>query len=68
MGQHVLRCRREDVDHVAVVQQSVGAVATGRATVESVELRDLKKRNRLSDQENEVHRAAAYLVRDINQI
>ena len=44
------------------------AVATGRATVESVELRDLKKRNRLSDQENEVHRAAAYLVRDINQI
>jgi len=34
---------------------------------ESAELRDLRKRNRLLEQENEVlRRAAAYLARDIN--
>jgi transposase len=35
--------------------------------LESAELRELKKRNRLLEQENEVlRRAAAYLSRDVN--
>ena len=39
----------------------------GPATVESAEMRELKKRNRLLEQENEILcRAAAYLARDIN--
>jgi transposase len=39
----------------------------GPAAAESVEMRELKKRNRLLEQENEIlRRAAAYLVRDIN--
>lgn len=34
---------------------------------ESAEMRELKKRNRLLEQENEIlHRAAAFLARDIN--
>ena len=38
-----------------------------RAADDSTEMRDLKKRNRLLEQENEVlRRAAAYLARDIN--
>ena len=38
----------------------------GVTAVESAELRELKKRNRLLEQENEVlRRAAAYLSRDI---
>ena len=38
----------------------------GPAT-ESAEMRELKKRNRLLEQENEIlRRAAAYLARDIN--
>ena len=40
---------------------------TGPAPSESAEVRELKKRNRLLEQENEIlHRAAAYLARDIN--
>jgi transposase len=39
----------------------------GVTVSESAELRELKKRNRLLEQENEVlRRAAAYLARDIN--
>ncbi|RWW94095.1 MULTISPECIES: IS3 family transposase [Paenarthrobacter] len=39
----------------------------GPAAAESVEMRELKKRNRLLEQENEIlRRAAAYLARDIN--
>jgi transposase len=39
----------------------------GVTASESAELRDLKKRNRLLEQENEVlRRAAAYLSRDVN--
>lgn len=39
----------------------------GRVTSESAELRELKKHNRLLEQENEIlRRAAAYLARDIN--
>jgi transposase len=39
----------------------------GVTASESVELRELKKRNRLLEQENEIlRRAAAYLSRDIN--
>lgn len=42
-----------------------GTIATAGA--ESAEMRELKKRNRLLEQENEVlRRAAAYLARDIN--
>ena len=38
----------------------------GKSTGESAELRELKKRNRLLEQENDVlRRAAAYLSRDI---
>lgn len=37
------------------------------AAAESAEMRELKKRNRLLEQENEIlRRAAAYLARDIN--
>lgn len=37
------------------------------APSESAEMRELKKRNRLLEQENEIlRRAAAYLARDIN--
>jgi transposase len=37
------------------------------AATESAEMRELKKRNRLLEQENEIlRRAAAYLARDIN--
>ena len=40
----------------------------GPAPAESAEMRELKKRNRLLEQENEIlRRAAAYLARDINQ-
>ncbi|PNI09506.1 IS3 family transposase [Arthrobacter sp. AFG7.2] len=40
---------------------------TGPAATESAEMRELKKRNRLLEQENEIlRRAAAYLARDIN--
>ncbi|MFP5310834.1 MAG: IS3 family transposase [Actinomycetes bacterium] len=40
---------------------------TGPAAAESAEMRELKKRNRLLEQENEIlRRAAAYLARDIN--
>jgi transposase len=40
---------------------------SGTATEEPAELRELKKRNRLLEQENEIlRRAAAYLARDIN--
>lgn len=39
----------------------------GVTAAESEQLRDLKKRNRLLEQENEVlRRAAAYLSRDVN--
>ncbi|MEV8151047.1 IS3 family transposase [Arthrobacter sp. NPDC080073] len=39
----------------------------GPAAAESAEMRELKKRNRLLEQENEIlRRAAAYLARDIN--
>ncbi|MEI2279002.1 IS3 family transposase [Paenarthrobacter ilicis] len=39
----------------------------GPAATESAEMRELKKRNRLLEQENEIlRRAAAYLARDIN--
>ena len=39
----------------------------GRAGGDSAEMRELKKRNRLLEQENEIlRRAAAYLARDIN--
>jgi transposase len=39
----------------------------GVTAAESAELRELKKRNRLLEQENEVlRRAAAYLSRDVN--
>lgn len=39
----------------------------GVTPAESAELRELKKRNRLLEQENEIlRRAAAYLSRDIN--
>lgn len=42
-------------------------VRPGVTASESAELRELKKRNRLLEQENEVlRRAAAYLSRDIN--
>lgn len=37
------------------------------ATTDSAEMRELKKRNRLLERENEIlHRATAYLARDIN--
>ncbi|WP_281450342.1 IS3 family transposase [Paenarthrobacter nitroguajacolicus] len=40
---------------------------TGPASDDSAEMRELKKRNRLLEQENEIlRRAAAYLARDIN--
>jgi transposase len=40
----------------------------GPAAAESAEMRELKKRNRLLEQENEIlRRAAACLARDINQ-
>jgi transposase-like protein len=40
---------------------------TGPANGDSAEMRELKKRNRLLEQENEIlRRAAAYLARDIN--
>lgn len=39
----------------------------GHAGGDSTEMRELKKRNRLLEQENEIlRRAAAYLARDIN--
>jgi transposase len=39
----------------------------GPAAAESAEMRELKKRNRLLEQENEIlRRDAAYLARDIN--
>lgn len=39
----------------------------GLAAAESAEMRELKKRNRLLEQENEILcRAAAFLARDIN--
>lgn len=39
----------------------------GPARGDSAEMRELKKRNRLLEQENEIlRRAAAYLARDIN--
>jgi len=39
----------------------------GQAAAESAEMRELKKRSRLLEQENDIlRRAAAYLVRDIN--
>jgi transposase-like protein len=39
----------------------------GATAQETTELRELKKRNRLLEQENEIlRRAAAYLTRDIN--
>lgn len=42
-------------------------IRPGVTASESAELRELKKRNRLLEQENEVlRRAAAYLSRDIN--
>ena len=40
---------------------------SGAGPAESAEMRELKKRNRLLEQENEIlRRAAAYLARDIN--
>lgn len=40
---------------------------SGVAAEEIIELRELKKRNRLLEQENEIlRRAAAYLARDVN--
>ena len=42
-------------------------IRPGPTREEAAELRELKKRNRLLEQENEVlRRAAAYLARDIN--
>jgi transposase len=39
----------------------------GPVAAEAAEMRELKKRNRLLEQENEIlRRAAAYLARDIN--
>ncbi len=44
-----------------------GEPGSGPAPVESAEMRELRKRNRLLEQENVVlRRAAAYLARDIN--
>jgi transposase len=41
----------------------------GPAAAESAEMRELKKRNRLLEQENEIlRRGATYLARDINPI
>ncbi len=42
-------------------------VRAGVSTSESAELRELRKRNKLLEQENEIlRRAAAYFARDIN--
>ncbi len=41
-------------------------VREGLTLAEEAEIRELKKRNRLLEQENEVRRAAAYFARDIN--
>jgi transposase len=50
---------------IAIVERKESGA--GPATAESAEMRELKKRNRLLGQENEIlRRAAAYLARDIN--
>lgn len=49
---------------IAIAERKDGAAP---AAAESTEMRELKKRNRLLEQENEIlRRAAAYLARDIN--
>jgi transposase len=51
---------------IAIAERKESGVA-GPAAAESAEMRELKKRNRLLEQENEIlRRAAAYLARDIN--
>ena len=51
---------------LAIAERKESGTA-GTAEAESAEMRELKKRNRLLEQENEIlRRAAAYLARDIN--
>ncbi len=50
---------------IAIAERKESGAAP--AATESAEMRELKKRNRLLEQENEIlRRAAAYLARDIN--
>src|SRR6478609_4949049 len=52
---------------IAIAERKESGTAPGTAAAESAEMRELKKRNRLLEQENEIlRRAAAYLARDIN--
>ncbi|MET4590701.1 transposase [Arthrobacter sp. 754] len=51
---------------IAIAERKESGTAE-TAAAESAEMRELKKRNRLLEQENEIlRRAAAYLARDIN--
>jgi transposase len=51
---------------IAIAERKESGTA-GTVGAESAEMRELKKRNRLLEQENEIlRRAAAYLARDIN--
>lgn len=51
---------------IAIAERKESGTA-GTRVAESAEMRELKKRNRLLEQENEIlRRAAAYLAKDIN--